>query len=178
MAELAVVARGTKAKHADVAAVADNFIALMRTFTRARARMLAAAAHDVEWSAHVLLKCLQGGGGPMRASALAECVQSDPSTVSRQVAALVKDGLLERRADPEDGRASLLALTPKADDILAEHDEIRLDFFADMLSDWSDAELRQFAAMLGRFTDVYDEANTAMITERIAGRSARTRSSN
>ena len=68
--------------------------------------------------------------GPMRAGALAECLQSDPSTVSRQVAALVKDGLLERRADPADGRASLLVLTAKADAVLAEHDRIRLDYFA------------------------------------------------
>ena len=66
----------------------------------------------------------------MRAGALAECMQSDPSTVSRQVAALVKDGLLERRADPADGRASLLVLTEKADAVLADHDRVRLEYFA------------------------------------------------
>ena len=60
-----------------------------------------------------MLKCLQTEG-PLRAGALADCLQSDPSTVSRQVAALVKDGLLERRADPDDGRASLLVLTDAA----------------------------------------------------------------
>ena len=32
------------------------------------------------------------------------------SRISRQVAALVKAGLIERQADPEDGRASLLAV--------------------------------------------------------------------
>ena len=108
---------GTPAVPAEVVAVADNFVNLMRTFGQARARMLQAAAHDVEWSAHVLLKCLSTQG-PMRASAISDCLQSDPSTVSRQVAALVKDGLLERRADPADGRASILVLTPKADDVL------------------------------------------------------------
>ena len=45
--------------------------------------------------------------GPICASALAEMVQSDPSTISRQVAALVRDGLLKRRADPIDGRARI-----------------------------------------------------------------------
>src|SRR5664279_3483631 len=96
----------------DVVAVADTFMSLMRSFNRAKARMLAAAQHDVEWSAHMVLRCL-ANDGPMRSSALADCLQSDPSTISRQVAAMVKDGLLERRADPEDGRASLLVLTPK-----------------------------------------------------------------
>src|SRR5438309_441447 len=84
----------------DIAAVADTFVALMRTFIRTRSKVLAAAQHDVEWSAHLLLRALSVGG-PMRASALAESVESDPSTVSRQVAALVRDGLVERRADPE-----------------------------------------------------------------------------
>jgi DNA-binding MarR family transcriptional regulator len=164
--------RSVRAGHADVAAVADNFVALMRTFNKARAKMMAAAAHDVEWSAHVLLKCLYSEG-PMRASAVADCLQSDPSTVSRQVAALVKDGLLERRADPDDGRASILVLTPKAHDVLAEHDQIRLEYFAQMLDGWSDADLRRFADLLGRFTEAYDHANSKWITERIASRSIR-----
>src|ERR1700710_2185338 len=145
LAEQAVVAP-------EISDVADNFVALMRSFNQARTRMLAAAAHDVGWSAHVLLKCL-ANEGPMRAGALAECVRSDPSTVSRQVAALVKDGLLERRADPEDGRASLLVPTPRADAVLAEHDEIRLQHFARMLDDWPERALRRFAALLHRFTE-------------------------
>jgi DNA-binding MarR family transcriptional regulator len=151
----------------EVAAVADNFIALARTFNRTRARFLAAAARDVEWSSQVLLKCLSNDG-PMRASELAECVQSDPSTVSRQVAGLVKEGLLERRADPDDGRASLLVLTDRARAIVADHDEIRLGYFAEMLSDWQPDELRRFAQQLLRFTTDYENANNEWITERIA----------
>lgn len=154
----------------DVAALADNFVDLVRTFNKARARMLAAAAHDVEWSAHVLLKCLHAEG-PMRASAVAEFLHSDPSTVSRQVAALVKDGLLERRSDPGDGRASLLVLTERADAVLADHDEIRINHFAEMLIGWNPDDVIQFASLLRRFTDAYESANSAWITERIANRS-------
>ena len=46
--------------------------------------------------------------GRQRASALAELVGADPSTVSRQVASLVKAGFVDREADPDDGRACLL----------------------------------------------------------------------
>lgn len=154
----------------DVAAVADNFVTLMRSFIRARSRLLAAAAHDVEWSAHILLRSV-ASEGPMRASALAECVQSDPSTVSRQVAALVKDGLLERRADPVDGRASLLMTTAKAEQILADHDEVRLQHFGDMLADWTDRDLRRFAGLLNRFTADFDAASGQLI-DKVAARSA------
>src|SRR5690242_21123048 len=81
--------------------VADTVVQLMRSFQRAKARYLALARHDVEWSAQLILRQL-AHNGPMRASAIADCLQSDPSTVSRQVATMVKDGLLERRSDPED----------------------------------------------------------------------------
>src|SRR3954471_7145050 len=82
-----------------VTAVADNFVALMRSFQRAKMRFMAATEHDVEWSAQVVLRHL-ANEGPMRASAIADTLHSDPSTVSRQVASLVRDGLVERRADP------------------------------------------------------------------------------
>lgn len=162
---------------AEVAEVADNITALLRTFGRARAQLMAAAQHDVEWSAHLLLKCLSAQG-PMRASALAECLHSDPSTVSRQVAALVKDGLLERQADPEDGRASILVPTPKAADVLEDHNRIRLEHFARVLDAWSDADLHRFATLLSRFNAAYETTGTDWVNERVAQRNARTREGN
>jgi DNA-binding MarR family transcriptional regulator len=163
---------GPRAERPEIAEVADNITALLRTFGRARARLLAAAQHDVEWSAHIILKCLHSAG-PMRASSLAECVHSDPSTVSRQVAALVKEGLLERQADPEDGRASILALTPKADAVLADHDRVRLEHFARVLDGWSDSDLRRFATLLRRFNAAYEGAGTSWVDERLAHGTAR-----
>jgi DNA-binding MarR family transcriptional regulator len=151
----------------DVADVADTFVTLMRSFARARAKLLAAAAHDVEWSAQVVLKYL-AAGGPMRSSELAERMESDPSTVSRQVAALVKDGLIERRADPEDGRACLLVPTAKGEAVLSEHNAIRLQHFTGMLDGWSDGDLRTFAALLQRFTHDFDHANHAWLSEQFA----------
>jgi DNA-binding MarR family transcriptional regulator len=151
----------------DIAAVADTFLKLMRSFARARAKLLAAAAHDVEWSAHVLLKHLAAGGA-MRSSELAERIESDPSTVSRQVAVLVKDGLIERRADPDDGRACLLVPTAKGEAVLSEHNAIRLRHFTGMLAGWSDADLRTFADLLQRFTDDFDNANHEWLSEQFA----------
>jgi DNA-binding MarR family transcriptional regulator len=160
------------APSADVAAVADSVVALLRSFGKARVRLLAAADHDVEWSAHVVLKCI-ASEGQMRASEVAGYLRSDPSTVSRQVAALVKDGLLERRADPADGRASLLVLTAKADSVLAEHDQIRMQHFAQVLDGWSDTDLRRFATMLRRFTEAYEAESGSWFNERVVTRPGR-----
>jgi DNA-binding MarR family transcriptional regulator len=146
----------------DVRELANTFFDLVRTANRIRTRWLAAAAHDVEWSAHVLLKAV-AGNGPLRAGALAECVHSDPSTVSRQVAALVKEGLLERRADPEDGRASLLVVTDRGANVLGEHDEIRLRHFAGMLEDWSERDVHRFVMLLRRFADDLGRSGEVML---------------
>ena len=153
-----------------VVAVSDTLVELLRSFGRARARMIA-ATHDADWSAHVLLKYLHNEG-PMRAGELAECLHTDPSTVSRQVAALVRDGLLERRADPEDGRASLLVLTAAADAVLADHDRLRVDFFAGVLDDWSPDELDTFTHLLARFTADFERTGADELTKRIADRAS------
>jgi DNA-binding MarR family transcriptional regulator len=165
-----------RAQRGEVAAVVDNFLALMRSFGRARARLVAAAEKDVEWSAHLLLRCIANSGGPMRAADVSGVLHSDPSTVSRQVAVLVKEGYLERRADPADGRASLLALTPAGEELLDEHNRIRLEHFARVVDDWSDADLKRFATLLDRFAKAYEAANTDWIAERLAHRPARARS--
>jgi DNA-binding MarR family transcriptional regulator len=156
---------------AGVSAVADNFINLMRTFTRAKARMLQNVENDFEWATNVLLRSL-ALDGPMRSSTLAETVQSDPSTVSRQVAALVRDGLIERQADPVDGRASLLVLSEAGRVVVAEHDRRRVAHFDRMVADWTTDELSQFAKLLARFADGYEHVNNAWIAERIARRTA------
>jgi DNA-binding MarR family transcriptional regulator len=158
----------------DVAAVADNFVTLMRIFTKVRSGWMATAAQDVEKSAHIVLRFV-ATEGPVRATAVAEGLQSDPSTVSRQVAALVKEGLLERRADQEDGRASLLVVTDKAHHVLAEQDQLRVTHFADMLEGWSARDLRRFAGLLAQFTNDFERASeNSSITEKpaIRGNSA------
>jgi DNA-binding MarR family transcriptional regulator len=76
-----------------VASVTDAFIDLQRTVRRSKARLLAAAGNDVESATHLLLHTVESEG-PMRASALAASVHSDLSTVSRQVTALGRRGVV------------------------------------------------------------------------------------
>jgi DNA-binding MarR family transcriptional regulator len=140
--------------------VADSIVDLLRTVRRAKARLVAAAGNDVESATQVLLRAV-AAEGPMRASALAVSVQSDLSTVSRQTAALVAGGLLERRADPVDGRASLLAVTAAGQTVLAEHAHARAEFFAQVLAGWDTHELDQFTHSLRRFTAAYDQTHDA-----------------
>jgi DNA-binding MarR family transcriptional regulator len=151
-----------------VASLTESFIDLQRTVRRSKARLLAAAGDDVESAGQALLHTVQTEG-PMRASALAASVQSDLSTVSRQVTVLVARGLLERRADQLDGRASLLAVTDAGRAAIAQHERGRQAFFDEVLTGWSTDELNQFAQQMERFTASYDQIHTARMNER-AGR--------
>ena len=93
------------AESADIAAAV---IDMVRQFSGIKSRVVSGPEADHS-PMFLLVKLAQHG--PSRASDLAELVCADPSTVSRQVASLVKCGLLERRADPDDGRASILVPT-------------------------------------------------------------------
>ena len=150
-------------------AVAGSVLDLLRTVRKAKARMMANAGGDVE-SATALLLHSVAALGPVRTSALAAHVNSDLSTVSRQIGVLVASGLLERRADPADGRACLLALTPAGQAAVAEHERGTTAFFAQVLDGWAPDELRQFAGLLDRFTSSYDHVHAAWISERATHR--------
>jgi DNA-binding MarR family transcriptional regulator len=151
-----------------VASVTKSFVGLQRTVRRSKARLHAAAGDDVESATQVLLHAV-AAEGPMRASALASSLHADLSTVSRQVAALVTRGLLERQADQCDGRASLLAVTGAGRAAIAVHEQHRQAFFDEVLTGWTTQEMRQFARQLERFTAAYDRVHTALIDERAAG---------
>lgn len=135
----------------DIDELATTFSGLMRAYKRAYHNFLLKAEHEVEWTSQVLLSCVVNEG-PLRASALAGLVDSDPSTVSRQVAQLVRDGYVERRADQADGRASLLVATAKGMAVHREHCRMRNERYQRMLSEWSDRDVRKFTTLLRRFT--------------------------
>lgn len=103
--------------------------------------------------------------GPSRSSALAAAVHSDPSTVSRQIAALVRDGLVERRADPDDGRASVLAPT-EAGLRLLEEQRRRIGLaLARVVRQWAPDDVDKFLELLERFTADHEANLPAMINE-------------
>lgn len=74
----------------------------------------------------------------------------DPSTVSRAVSALVKAGLVARSADPDDGRASVLALTPHGHQTLHEVYGWLDDRLAEALAGWTSDDLALLTTLMQR----------------------------
>jgi DNA-binding MarR family transcriptional regulator len=83
---------------------------------------------------------------------LAHRTRLDPSTVSRSVAALVAHGLVERRPDPADKRASFLAVTPAGRTALAHTHGWYGEVLERALADWTPGEVEALSAALDRFT--------------------------
>lgn len=75
----------------------------------------------------------------------------DPSTISRAVGALVREGLVRRAADPTDGRASTLALTPHGREVLGDVSAWYDEQLAAALKDWSPEDVAALSALLRRF---------------------------
>lgn len=156
---------GGRPSEDDVAVASELGRALSRVIrmgTRIKAHVSAQnSGQRTEWSSFVVLAALDHAG-PLRTSALAEAMHSDPSTVSRQAAHMVDSGLLERRQDPADGRACLLAVTPAGERLLASHRRIRDEFFADLMTDWSDRDRHRLGVLLDRLADELETKATAL----------------
>ncbi|WP_369252032.1 MarR family winged helix-turn-helix transcriptional regulator [Streptomyces sp. R41] len=127
----------------------------MTVFAR-RARASAGRMHpELSLVSYTLLGHLEESGG-CRATDLASHYALDKSTVSRQVAALERAGLIERRLDPEDHRVQVLHLTEAGTRILAQVTESRREAFRERLTGWPEEDLERFAAYLVHYNSAYE----------------------
>ena len=147
-----------------VASLSEQVLRLHRAFNTMRQQLTAnnaTSGEGVEWAAYGLLFQLVNDG-PRRSSALADAACVDPSTVSRQVAQLVKAGLVTRQSDPEDGRASLLVATERGRAAYTAKQEHRQRMFAHLLESWSEADAVALTDLLSRFNDSFVEQRATL----------------
>jgi DNA-binding MarR family transcriptional regulator len=86
-------------------------------------------------------------GGPATASALARLEQISPQSVGATLGALEAKGLVERRADPGDGRRVVLSVTEAGRNLLRDKRNARTEQLAKALSTgFTPAELQTLAA--------------------------------
>lgn len=86
---------------------------------------------------------------------LAEELAVDASRASRLASALIAKGHLRRAADQEDGRKSVLELTPLAEDALAAFRAARWRRMLAAFDGWSETDIATFAQLYSRFVESY-----------------------
>ena len=122
---------------------------LLRRGRAIQARLAGQLHHELDGAAYGLLVLLDDAG-PLRASDVVARLGLDKSTVSRQVASLVDLGLVDRAADPDDGRAQVLSTSAEGHARLSElRDARRVRWEAD-LSGWETTDVATLAQLLGR----------------------------
>ena len=91
--------------------------------------------------------------GPARISDVAATLELDLSVVSRRIHGLESKGLVDRVADPHDGRSSLIAISAAGTAKLrAAHDRI-VEALSDALADWDHGEVAALADGLVRLRE-------------------------
>jgi DNA-binding MarR family transcriptional regulator len=144
--------RGTDSHEAFVRL--EREVALLLRRARAISARLAGELHPkLDGSAYGLLALLEDTG-PLRASDLVVRLGLDKSTVSRQVAHLVELGLVERAADPHDGRAQVLTPSPEGSARLAHIREARRARWEADLAQWPAEDVAILGELLGRLNRI------------------------
>ena len=105
---------------------------------------------DLDRSAYSIL-CQLADTGRQRLGALANAFGLDPSTITRQVQALERAGLVARHPDDEDRRASILDLTDEGRTVLEHTRSYRRERLEQVLGDWAEADRERLARLLTRF---------------------------
>ncbi|MFI6234022.1 MarR family winged helix-turn-helix transcriptional regulator [Micromonospora sp. NPDC050784] len=137
----------------------ETEVALLMRFGEATRRATGTAEHRVlDRAAYVILRHL-ADAGPQNVSALAARLNLDGSTVTRQVSALQRDGLITRTPDPSDGRGTVISPTPAGLQRMAVVQAARTRLYGDMLADWSPEDRSTLAALLGRLNQALINRN-------------------
>lgn len=111
---------------------------------------------ELQGSTYLMLGWLDRHG-PVRASAMAETFAIDKGAISRQVQHLVDLGLVERTPDPDDGRASLVAVSAVARERMTAVSTQRRAWIDERLDDIPDADLATFVTLLRRYNNALDD---------------------
>jgi DNA-binding MarR family transcriptional regulator len=146
----------------------EREIGLLLRRARAISARLAGELHpDLDGAAYGLLALLEDIG-PLRAGDLVARLGLDKSTVSRQVSHLVDLGLVDRAADPVDGRAQVLTPSAEGSARLARIRAARRARWESDLADWPAEDVAVLGELLGRLNRI-GEAREAEVKDQDPG---------
>ena len=94
--------------------------------------------------------------GPSSISTLADELQLDASTMTRQVLAMQTEGHVARGVDVRDARRAVVSATDAGLAALAMSRLARTRLYGRVLDDWTDTDRADLATLLGRLNEALD----------------------
>ncbi|GAK71742.1 hypothetical protein RRU01S_20_00030 [Agrobacterium rubi TR3 = NBRC 13261] len=160
--------------------VSDEVLAISHTMTRMRlmigrrviGRMaIAKLAPGLDLSHIDVLDIVHRAETAATVGAIADAMRLDPSRGSRVVAEMVARGLLKREASQEDGRRSVIDITPLGHSILEEMRSAKISIVHEVVSDWPDEDVADFARLFDRFIGRLEKRLSPDANEALAAKS-------
>jgi MarR family transcriptional regulator for hemolysin len=120
---------------------------LLKTYADQRARQFGISR--AQWAVLVRIERTEG----LKQSELAELLDLQPISLTRLLDRLADNGLIERRADPNDRRANRLYLTPAAKPLLDRLSELGADMMETVLDGLDDKAIERMLKQLVALKD-------------------------
>jgi DNA-binding MarR family transcriptional regulator len=139
-----------------IGAIETELAVLMRRGEATRRAVPMAPHRALDRASYLILRQLDEAG-PQNVSTLAAALHLDGSTVTRQVAALMRHGLVSRERDPHDGRGAVIAATPTGLSRMAVVRKAREELYAHLLAGWSEEDRQTLAVLMQRLNQSMDE---------------------
>lgn len=117
-------------------------------FHRELARAL--KEYDITPEQWTVLATLWSTGKPVNQSEIVQLTMKDKHTTSRIIQRLERDGWIQKKSDPKDGRVTLIHPTPKANSLKNKIPRKVLKHFDILLEDYSDKEIQLLINLLKR----------------------------
>jgi DNA-binding MarR family transcriptional regulator len=134
----------------------EHQISLFWRRARAISNQLSREVHpDMEPAAYGLLSVIRKEG-TIRLTDLAINIGVGKPSVSRQIAFLEGLGLVSKEADPLDGRAQSIRLTPKGEEKMHEVQDARRQVFRERLGEWPLGDLQELARYMAKLNATYE----------------------
>lgn len=134
----------------------EHQLSLFWRRARAISNQLSRQVHpDMEPAAYGLLTVIRREG-PIRLTDLAMNIGVGKPSVSRQIAFLESIGLVSKEADPLDGRAQSIRLTPKGEEKMSQVQDARKQVFRARLGSWPITDLQELARYMAKLNSTYE----------------------
>lgn len=135
----------------------EHLVRQLYSLSAVRRELVRAANREMASHGFAALVTLHRGQAA-RVSEIATALQIDLSVASRQIAALVSAGYVERKADPDDGRAQLLHLTDAGRAVIVQAHRHMVDLLDETLVDWDADKISALANGLEELITSFLEA--------------------
>lgn len=150
-------------------------LALRRLVAKPPAAMLPipSLGHCVDFAK--VMACLaiadsdRADGADLAVKDVATALHLEHSTVSRLLGEAEEEGLVERRADPQDRRRTAVSLTATGRSVVSDSNVLRMAVVSRVFAEWSPADLGLLVDLLERMVATVDSRMPEVVAE-LSGR--------